>query len=304
MAGRTAEARPAASENEMVVTRELDAPRELVWAAWTDPAHVARWWGPRGFTNTIEHMDVRPGGSWRFVMHGPDGRDYRNEHVYVEVVRPERIVMDHVTGPRFRTTVTFEERGGKTLVTWRGTFASAAELARVVKEFHADEGLRQNVEKLGEYLGAEPGARREVVVARDLDAPRALVFEAWTKPEHVARWFAPRGFTIPACELDFRPGGAYRMVMRGPDGAEYPFHGVYREIVPGERIVFTAVIGPNRGDAVVTTVTFEDAGARTRVTARQTVPASEMAARGQKQGWTETLENLAAHVDAIGSGRR
>ncbi len=299
MAGRTAEARAAVSENEIVITRELDAPRELVWAAWTDPVHVARWWGPRGFTNTIQHMDVRPGGVWRFVMHGPDGTDYRNESVYVEVVRPERIVMDHVTGPRFRMTATFEEGGGKTILTWRMTFASAADLARVVREHHADEGLRENAEKLGEYLGAEPAAeRREVVVTRAFDAPRALVFEAWTRPEHVARWWAPRGFTLPACELDFRPGGAYRMVMQGPDGSRYPFHGVYREIVPGERIVFTAVIAPTRGDAVVTTVVFEDEGAGTRVTVRQTVPALEHAARGQRQGWTETLEHLAEHLRA------
>ncbi len=296
MAGRTAEARTVVSDTEMVITRELDAPRELVWAAWTDPVHVARWWGPRGFTNTVEHMDVRPGGSWRFVMHGPDGTDYRNEWVFAEVVRPERLVMDHVTGPRFRMTATFEERGGKTLLTWRSTFASAADLAHVVKEFHADEGLRENAEKLGEYLGAEPATRGEVVVTRDFDAPRALVFDAWTRPEHVSRWFPPRGFTMSSCELDFRPGGAYRMAFRGPDGADYPFHGVYREIVPGERIVFSAVIAPTPGGAVVTTVTFEDVGGRTRVTARQTVPALETAARGQRQGWTETLEKLGEFV--------
>jgi uncharacterized protein YndB with AHSA1/START domain len=301
MAGRIADARTAVSDTELVITRELDAPRELVWSAWTDPVHVARWWGPRGFTNTVEQMDVRPGGRWRFVMHGPDGTGYRNESVYVEVVKPERIVMDHVSGPRFRMTATFEARGERTVLTWRMTFASAADLARVVKEHHADEGLRENAEKLGEYLGADAEAPRgEVVVTRDFDAPRALVFQAWTRPEHVSRWFPPRGFTMPSCELDFRPGGAYRMVFRAPDGTELPFHGVYREIVPGERIVFSAVIAPVRGGAVVTTVTFEDAGGgRTRVTARQTVPGLEAAARGQRQGWTETLENLDGVVRSL-----
>lgn len=280
----------AASDRELVATREVDAPRELVWAVWTEPAHVARWWGPRGFTSTIEHMDPRAGGSWRFVMHGPDGTDYRNEWSYVELVRPERIVMDHVTGPRFRAVITFEERGRRTAVTARMIFESAALRDRTVAEQGAEEGLRQNLLRLGEYLGAEE-ARGEVVVTRLLDAPRPLVFEAWARPEHLARWWGPRGFALPACEIDFRPGGAYRMVMRGPDGLDYPFHGVYREITAPSRIVFSAVIA--EGVAVLTTVTLEDEGERTRLTVRQTVPAMEEAARGQRQGWTESLERLA-----------
>ncbi len=298
MIAGSAEARTAASDLEITVTRELAAPRELVWTAWTDPAHLARWWGPRGFTNTIHELDVRPGGAFRLTMHGPDGTDYPNEHRFVELVRPERIVIEHVTGPRFRLTATFEARGAGTVVTVRSTFASAAERDVAVKRFHADEGLRENVERLGEYLGAQPrGDGAEVAITRVFDAPRALVFEAWTRPEHVSRWWAPRGFTLPACELDFRPGGAYRMVMRGPDGTEYPFHGVYRDVVPPARIVFSAVIGPGAGDAIVTTVTFDDeGGSRTRVTVRQTVPANAQAARGQEQGWKETLENLGAHL--------
>lgn len=142
----------AATDRELVATREFDAPRELVWTAWTKPEHIARWWGPRGFTNTVESMDVRPGGTWRFVMHGPDGTDYQNEWRYVEVVRPERIVMDHVLGHAFRMTATFVERAGRTTVTMRTTFPSAEELARVIREVHADEGLRENLDKLGEFL--------------------------------------------------------------------------------------------------------------------------------------------------------
>ncbi|BDG01426.1 SRPBCC domain-containing protein [Anaeromyxobacter oryzae] len=291
-----------ASDRELVAARELDAPRDLVWTAWSEPTHVARWWGPRGFTNTVEHMDVRPGGAWRFVMHGPDGTDFRNEMRYVEVVSPERIVMDHVSGPNFRMTVTFAERGGRTTVTVRMTFESAAERDRAVEQFHADVGLRENLDKLGEYLGATTAARppEEMVVTRVLDAPRPVVFEAWARPEHLARWWGPRGFTLSSCSIDFRPGGAYRMVMRGPDGADYPFHGVYREIVPPARIVFSAVIGPGPGNAVRTVVTFEEEGWKTRLTVRQTVPAMEGAARGQRQGWTESLERLADDLAALG----
>src|SRR6478735_6105977 len=87
---------------EIVASRVFDAPRDLVFKMWTDREHAGNWWGPKGFRTTIHEMDVRPGGVWRFVMHGPDGRDYQNKIVYVEVVRPERLVYDHVSGPVFR----------------------------------------------------------------------------------------------------------------------------------------------------------------------------------------------------------
>jgi uncharacterized protein YndB with AHSA1/START domain len=103
------------SERELVFTRVFDAPRALVWKAWTDPQHVARWWGPNGFTTTTEVMDVRPGGEWKHTMHGPDGKDYPNKKVYLEAVKPERLVYLHGGGKEgelavnFETTVTFEE---------------------------------------------------------------------------------------------------------------------------------------------------------------------------------------------------
>ncbi|MBW3628767.1 MAG: SRPBCC domain-containing protein, partial [Gemmatimonadetes bacterium] len=100
------------SDREIVMTRVFDAPRELVFDAWTDPAHVAEWYGPNGFSLTVHEMDVRPGGTWRFIMHGPDGTDYPNRIVYREVVRPERLEYDHGGDQdddpaRFQVTVTF-----------------------------------------------------------------------------------------------------------------------------------------------------------------------------------------------------
>jgi uncharacterized protein YndB with AHSA1/START domain len=142
---------------------------------------------------------------------------------------------------------------------------------------------------------AGAAAGREVVITRVLDAPRRLVFETWSNPEHLAHWWGPKDFTLPGCELDFRPGGAYRFVMRGPDGLDYPFHGVYREIVEQERIVFTAIIDNAPGNELVTTVTFAEHGGKTRLTVAQTVP-TEPYARGQKQGWTESLARLAEYV--------
>jgi len=119
---------------------------------WTDPKHVALWWGPNGFTNTIYEMDVRPGGVWRFVMHGPDGVDYQNKIVYDEIVKPERIVYSHVSGPQFQVTATFTEQRDKTKLTVRMFFESAAQRDKVVKEFGAVEGLNQTLGHLEEQL--------------------------------------------------------------------------------------------------------------------------------------------------------
>ena len=89
------------SDREIVVTRVFDAPRALVFKAWTDPKHLAHWWGLNGFSITTYEMDFKPGGVWRFVMHGPDGRDYQNKNVYVEIAEPERLVYRHVSEPQF-----------------------------------------------------------------------------------------------------------------------------------------------------------------------------------------------------------
>ena len=85
----------ASDPRSIIGMREFDAPRDLVFSAWTDPKHLAQWWGPNGFTTTTHSFDFRAGGTWRFVMHGPDGRDYQNLITFEEVVRPERIVYRH-----------------------------------------------------------------------------------------------------------------------------------------------------------------------------------------------------------------
>jgi uncharacterized protein YndB with AHSA1/START domain len=142
---------------ELVIRRVYDAPRELVWQAWTDPKHVVHWWGPNGFTNTIHEMDLRPGGVWRFVMHGPDGRDYKNRIVFSEVTKPARLVYRHAgeddtADISFHVTVTFEDVDGKTRVTLRTTFPSIEERNRVVEKSGALEGGRQTLARLAEYL--------------------------------------------------------------------------------------------------------------------------------------------------------
>jgi uncharacterized protein YndB with AHSA1/START domain len=142
----------------IIGNRLLDAPRELVFSAFTDPRHLAQWWGPDGFTTTTHSFDFRPGGVWRFVMHGPDGRDYQNRITYEEIVPPERIVYRHGGGEdvepvQFSQTLTFEDLGGdRTRLTWHGRFASAEERARVIKNYGADKGLSQTMARLVNYV--------------------------------------------------------------------------------------------------------------------------------------------------------
>jgi len=142
----------ATINRELKISRLLNAPRELVWEMWTDPEHIKHWWGPSGFTNTISKMDVKEEGEWEFVMHGPDGTDFKNKHIYKEIVKPERLVLDHVTSPRFRMTVTFTEQGDKTLLSIYSLFESEEQLRDVIKVFKADEGMKQNVDRLEAYL--------------------------------------------------------------------------------------------------------------------------------------------------------
>jgi len=158
-----AESRNAAlvGDREIRGTRVFDAPRELVWKVWTEPEHIAEWWGPNGFTTTTHKMEVKAGGVWRFVMHGPDGRDYQNKITYLEVVKPERLVYKHggekeVEPVNFQVTVTFEEQDGKTKVDMRMVFPSANARDYVIKTYAAVEGLDQTLGRLEDYLAKAP----------------------------------------------------------------------------------------------------------------------------------------------------
>ncbi len=141
---------------------------------------------------------------------------------------------------------------------------------------------------------------RELTLTRVFDAPRGVVFEAWTEPEHLKRWWGPRGFTTPACDVDLRIGGTWRIVMRFPDGVnEHTMQAVYREIVPPERLSFTNVALDKDGTRLlegVTSITFEDLGGKTKLTmyTRMTglVSYADRMLDGMEPGWSQTLERL------------
>ncbi|HWP12574.1 MAG TPA: SRPBCC family protein [Ramlibacter sp.] len=138
---------PAGAERgEIVSVRVIDAPREKVFKAFADPTHLARWWGPSGFRNTFEDFDFRPGGTWRFTMHGPDGTDYPNRSVFLDIQEPSRIVFEHESPHEFRMNITLDDEGGKTRLEWRMRFESAPERDRVAKV--AVSANEQNFDRL------------------------------------------------------------------------------------------------------------------------------------------------------------
>jgi uncharacterized glyoxalase superfamily protein PhnB/uncharacterized protein YndB with AHSA1/START domain len=149
-------------DREIRLTRLVDAPVKLVWEVWTNPEHIKEWWGPSGFTNTITKMDVQENGEWDSIMHGPDGTDYKNRSIFREIVKHKKIVYEHISSPKYLATISFQARGKKTLIDWQMVFESKEQLIQVVKTFKADEGLRQNMEKLGHYLSTGLQLRKQM----------------------------------------------------------------------------------------------------------------------------------------------
>lgn len=242
------------SGREIVISRVIAAPRALVWEAWTNPALVVKWWGPRGFTNTTKRHEFRVGGAWEHVMHGPDGTNYPNKSIFKEILPQERIVFSHgggredgeIPGTNFTATWTFEiVDAEKTKVTGRLLFSTAAARDHVVREFGAIEGSKQTLERLSEQIAAmrsEP-----FVIAREFDAPRDLVWRVWTEREHFTRWFGPKGFKMNFPKFDLRSGGMMHYSMLTPDGKEMWGKALYREIAPPEKIVYVNSFSDKNG---------------------------------------------------------
>jgi uncharacterized protein YndB with AHSA1/START domain len=310
------------SDREIVISRVFDAPRELVWEAWTNPEQVVKWWGPRGFTTTIEEMNVRPGGVWKHVMHGPDGTDYPNKCIFTEVVKPERIVYTNGGGKKgghgvqFVSTWIFDAlEDGKSRLTVRMVFPTAADRDTVVKEYGAIEGGKQTLERLSEHLAATPH-QKPFVISRTFDAPRDLVWKAFTDPEHLKQWWGPKGCTMRAAKMDLRPGGTYHYCMRTPDGHDMWGKFVYREIVAPERLIFVNSFSDENGGLtrhpmsptwpleMLSTFTFVEHEGKTTLTIQWLpINANEVERKtfddgrgGMTQGWTGTLDQLAAYL--------
>ncbi|HEY5347751.1 MAG TPA: SRPBCC family protein [Rhizomicrobium sp.] len=238
---------PALSKDTpLILTRLIDAPRALVFKAWTDPRHLARWWGPKDFTAPRCEADARPGGILRVDMRGPDGTIYPMSAIFDEIVAPERIVFTGGASDakgellfNIRTTVTLTEQEGKTLLTLEARVLMAGPQA-AASLAGARQGWTQSLERLASLCESKGAQHSTFRIERDLAAPLARVYAAFADKDSKARWFgaADREYTVLEHSFDFRVGGKARARGRWKSGTVSDFHARYWEILPKQRLVY------------------------------------------------------------------
>jgi uncharacterized protein YndB with AHSA1/START domain len=226
-------------------------------------------------------LDLKPGGIWLLTMHGPDGKDYENKFVFDEIVRPERLSYHHPCDEggahEFHTLVTFEEKNQKTEVTMRMTFPAGSDLQQTEIRYGAIEGAKEHMACLEEYLPEVADESEAFVVSRTLDAPRELVFKAWTEVERLGQWWGPKGMKIEVKRFELKQAGIFLYSMQLPDGNLWWGRFVFQEITSPERLVFINSFSNETGNAVrapfnekwplevLNTVTFTEYDGRTTV---------------------------------------
>jgi uncharacterized protein YndB with AHSA1/START domain len=287
------------SDREILMVRDFEAPRALVWEMFTKPEHVRQWWGCKHLEVTVCEIDLRVGGEYRYVGRMPNGNLCPFKGVHHEIVYPEKIVFTEIFDvdvardhPSLVTT-TFTETNGRTTVRILCTYDSK-ETRDIVIGSGMEHGAAAGYDKIEEMLGA----LAQITVTRELAAPRSLVWKAWTEPAQFAKWYGPTGFTVPRIELDVRPGGAIRCDMRGPNTPVMTTFGTFTDVVEPERLGFTLRAEDN---GVITfemlhVVTFADRGNTTLLTLqvhvlRPTGAVARMLA-GAERGWTQAFDKL------------
>lgn len=304
------------SPNELKIVRLYEAPVQAVWDAWTDPAQVAKWWGPRGFSLTTHSKDLRAGGHWAYTMHGPDGTDYPNKTIYHEVIEHQRLVYDHGGNderpPMFRVCVDFIDLGGTTRMEMTMTFATPEALAEGRNIISHHNG-NSTWDRLAEFL-AEQDGEDVFVINRSFGADIATVFSMWVDPEHLSRWMGPTGSSMAFITSDIREGGNAHYRMTNAEGVVMHGRIRYRRICPHDLLVYTQnfcdkageltkpPFAPTWPDVMLTTVTFAEEGpAQTRVTVRWWVHGDASAGErqtfhdakaGMTGGWSDSFERL------------
>ncbi len=307
--------------NELHLTRIYEAPVKAVWDAWVEPDQVAQWWGPRGFTITTHSKDVRTGGHWNYIMHGPDGVDYPNKTKYLEVEKYSRLVYDHGANdhqpPLFRVTVLFTESQGKTTMNMTMTLATA-EAAQEIKKFIKKAGGDSTWDRLGEYLSEKLNSKDQFIINRTFEAPIETIFDMWTKPEHLSKWLAPTGFEMTFLKSEIKQGGQTFYMMT--DGKTTKMYGKanYLEIIRPHRLVYTQIfcdehenisrhpMAPTWPETMLTTITFTaESSEQTRITINWEVysNASDIerstfnkAKAGMTMGWTGSFDKLEEYL--------
>ena len=293
---------------EVTITRMLDAPADLVFRAWTEGEHLAKWYAPEGFGVGRAESDAKEGGAFTIVMKGPDGAEYPLWGTYTEFDPPKKLVTavtaagpDGTPALDAVTTVTLIDHDGKTEMTvHEKASALTPEAAQMLAGMEI--GLQQSLRRLDDLVTG--AIDRSIVLSRMLEAPREQVFELWTSAEHLANWWGPNGFTLTTHEADIRPGGLWRFTMHGPDGVDYPNVLRYDEMRAPELITFEHGDGVGESPSFRGTITFDDFQGMTVLTMRSIFESPDELQRvvekvGAIEGGNQTLDRLVGYVGEV-----
>lgn len=294
---------PSTTNPELRMSRVFDAPKSLVFEAWSKAEHLSRWFTPAPLTTPSCEVDLRPGGVFRLVMRMPDGVEHPMDARFTEVVADERIAFKaKIHGDlEVQTTVTFAEHDGKTTLRVHQVYSRESDATR-----GAHAGWTQTLDQLAAHVRSRAATTwaldREIVLARVFDAPRDLVFRAWTERGNIDKWFGPKGFTCVTHEMDVQVGGKWRFDLIAPNGHKFDNRIVFLDIASPERLVFDH--GSDKDDdpgKFRVTVTFDAQGdGKTVVTLRQLHPSKQQRDAtigfGAVELGYQTLDKLAEHL--------
>jgi uncharacterized protein YndB with AHSA1/START domain len=307
---------------QIITTRLIAAPRELVWKVLTTPEHLKHFWGPDGFANTFKTFDLHVGYEARFTMHGPDGTDYPNRFVFLAIEPPRLLRYDHDNGGegdfdhKFLGEIELTEEAGKTRIELRMTESSMA--ARDAIAGYAVEGGRQNLDRLAAYVAPLADSKNCFVIERVFPVSQERLFRACTDVKEMSQWFAPAGMKTIKAEQDLKPGGTYHYGMASGQGNEMWGMVTYKEITPNSRLVYRQSfsdpkgrltrhpLAPNWPMEMLTVMEFvPEAEKQTRLKISWTYAGIDdaegetfrSAHDGMNGGWTGTLDALYAYLE-------
>lgn len=307
--------------NEFTLTRVLDAPVVAVWDAFNEPEQTAQWWGPRGFTITSHSKILKPGGHWHYTMHGPDGTNYENKTVYLEVDKHKRLVYDHGGNDDrpalFRVTVLFLQQGDKTRLEFTMACATPEAAEEIQKHIKKMSG-NSTWDRLTEYLEKEKSQNEIFVINRTFNAPKDTLFRMWTDPQHFSQWLAPANSSLEFIESNIAIGKTTFYKMSNTSGLVIYGKMTYMKIEPPDFLEYSQFfcdqkgnlsrhpLAPSWPEKMLTRVAFaEEHDGQTRVTVtwlpQGKVTEEEMAAfvemrAGMTQGWTQSFDKLEAYL--------
>ncbi|MFD0894960.1 SRPBCC domain-containing protein [Luteolibacter ambystomatis] len=295
----------APADRVLSIDRVFDAPRPLVYRAWTEKEHLDHWSAPHGFTIPFSEGELRVGGAWRSCMLAPDGTQHRLGGVYQELIEDRKIVFTHIWeedyGPGPETIVTVllsDEEDGRTRMQFsQGVFATVQS-----QEGHQG-GWNECFERLDGRL--TDMKLREVAISRFLDASAEDAFDAWADPGRLKAWWGPQGFTNPLCQFEAKPGGIILIHMRAPDGTVHPMSGVVQEVAPPDRLTFLSAALDAETKPLFelhNTITFtrEGDGVRIKIHARLNgapTPETLPYLSGMQTGWAQSMDRLQRHLE-------